>query len=96
MRSTVSSQRSLAETTISRGVNAASEEIPRFHPLGDRDPRDRQGRCSDVDVGDEVIANRRFLTWGAHDQGDMDALVVAELLAPGVADPVIGEEENPG
>ena len=79
------------------GLVVCTEHANPFHPLGDLIARGGKRKSRYADMLDQVVP--LLPLWDARasdDQWNVGAFVVKELLAPGVADPVVGEEYDQG
>ena len=83
-----------SEYGVARGV-VLREDVPSLHPGRGRDPGQGKGRGCHVDMLDEVVPHGAATdTRSANDERDVRSLVVQKLLAAGVADSVVGHEED--
>ena len=95
MRSTVSSQRSRAANTASRGLVVLGQHISAVHRLRNGNSRRGESQCRQVDVLDQIVAHSALgNARPANDERHVRSFVVEKLLAAGVADAVIGHEDH--
>lgn len=71
------------------------ENVAALHPFRKLESRRREGDRGHVDVLDEILAHLPGGDAGAaDDEGNVSAFVIEELLAPRMADAVVGHEDD--
>ena len=72
-----------------------AEDVASLHVFGNLDSGECERKGRDVDVLHEVVANLPGLDGrSGDDQRHVQAFIVEKLLPPGMADSVVGHEEN--
>ena len=73
-----------------------TEKRPGFHILGNIDPREVKRGGRQIDMENGILPHRAALdsSRSVNEKGNHHPLIIAVLLAPGMADPMVGDEKD--